>query len=73
MVNDTGPLERAVTLETQQTQTEKDLNEIKEGIKNLDEKMTDLTNKFTPIYVFMAVYTTATIMANFKDFVAFFK
>ena len=52
----------------------KDLSkETKESIASLSKEIKDLNNKFTPIYVFMAVFTTATVMANFKDFAAFFK
>ena len=47
--------------------------ETKESIASLSKEIKDLNNKFTPIYVFMAVFTTATGMANFKDFAAFFK
>ena len=47
--------------------------EIKEVNKQLSQEIKDLSNKFTPIYVFLAVTATATGMANFKDFVAFFK
>ena len=47
--------------------------EVSKEIRALSKEIKDLSNKFTPIYVFLAVTTTATGMANFKHFVAFFK
>jgi len=52
----------------------KDLSkEMKEVNKKLSKDIKDVSNKFIPLYVFLAVFSTATGMANFKDFVAFFK
>ena len=33
----------------------------------------EVNNRFVPIYVFLAVFTAATGMANFKDLAAFFQ
>jgi len=52
----------------------KEANEkISKDIKDLSKEIKDINNKFIPLYVFLAVFSTATGMANFKDFVAFFK
>ena len=47
--------------------------EIKDSNASLLKEIKDVHIKFIPIYVSMAVYSTATLMANFKDFVAFLK
>ena len=49
------------------------LKEIKDSNASLLKEIKDVHIKFIPIYVSMAVYSTATLMANFKDFVAFLK
>ena len=42
-------------------------------IKELGKETKGLSNKFIPLYIFLAVITTACGMANFEDLVALFK
>ena len=46
--------------------------EIRDVNKALSTEIPDVNNRFVPIYVFLALFTTASGMANFKDFLAFF-
>ena len=39
----------------------------------LSSEIREVNNRFVLIYVFLAVFTTATCMANLKDFVASLK
>jgi len=52
---------------------EKLAKEMKDLAKEMKDGNEKLSNKFVPLYIFLAVVTTAGGMANFKDLVAFFK
>jgi len=71
-VNDLSAQINSVSKEVKEG-NEKLAKEIKDLAKEMKDGNEKLSNKFVPLYIFLAVVTTAGGMANFKDLVAFFK